>query len=112
MREEREKERGRRERGKRGKERERGTEQRTQEIILFIIHVNTQPYIYSILCTCVTVSIYTHTVLYYYLEVIPLFFLPNPGECLLLRINTQRIPAGLCGEDTILYGELVRREGL
>jgi len=37
-----------------------------------------------------------------HLEVVLFFFLPDPVQGLLLRINTERIPTGVSGKDSIL----------
>ena len=45
-----------------------------------------------------------------HLQIVLLLFLLNPVQRLLLWINTQWIPAGLCGQDTILDGQFIRGE--
>ena len=46
------------------------------------------------------------------LEVVVLLLLFDPVERLLLRVNTEREPGALRGEDAVLHGELVRRQAL
>lgn len=53
-----------------------------------------------------------YSFLFPYLQVVLLLLLLDPIECLLLWINTQWIPTGLGGQDTILNGQLIRRETL
>ena len=47
-----------------------------------------------------------------HLQIARLLFFLDPVQCLLLWVNTQWISAGLCGQDTILDRQLIRREPL
>lgn len=47
-----------------------------------------------------------------YLQVVLLFLFLDPIECLLLWINTKRIPASLGSENTILNRQFIRGETL
>ena len=61
---------------------------------------------------CFSVHINVLSFIFPYLQVVLLLLLLDPIECLLLWINTQWIPTGLGGQDTILNGQLIRRETL
>ena len=47
-----------------------------------------------------------------YLQIILLLPLSDPVQSLLLRIDTEGVPAGLCGQDTILNRQLIRGKPL
>lgn len=51
-------------------------------------------------------------IIYLYPQVVFLFFLLNPMQCLLLWVNTEWEAACICSQDAILHRELIWRQSL